>query len=123
MHAITLFPKKLWMLFPLLGAVVGCSHDPIPQAQIELTEQAVAQAQTVGATVEQPSMQLAIEKLARAQKNLTEQDYKRARMLAEQAELDARLAELQALVRNSQVQTQELKERADKLRQQLGAQP
>ena len=73
-------------------AMAGCAVDPVPNEQLRLSEQAVAQARAVGATEQLAEMQLAEQKLAGANKNMGEQDYKRARVLAEEAELDARLA-------------------------------
>lgn len=112
---------------PLLAALVsltltGCAHDPAPNAQLQLTEQVVLQASAVGADSQLPEMRMAQDKLRLAQKNMGEQDYKRARSLAEQAELDARLAEAKVLVAKSEAQLSELRSRISKLRKQLGAQ-
>ena len=102
-------------------ALAGCANDPAPVEQLRLTEQAVAQARAVGASAEQsPDMKLAEEKLARAQKNMGEQDYKRARIFAEQAELDARLAESKVLTEKSKAQLADLSARINRLRKQLG---
>ncbi|GAC1031209.1 DUF4398 domain-containing protein [Pseudomonas sp. No.21] len=102
-------------------ALAGCANDPAPVEQLRLTEQAVAQARAVGASAEQsPDMKLAEEKLARAQKNMGEQDYKRARIFAEQAELDARLAESKVLTEKSKAQLVDLSARINRLRKQLG---
>lgn len=103
-----------------LLALAGCASDPAPDAQLQLTEKAVAQARTVGADEQLEEMRLAESKLALARKNMDEQDYKRARMLAEQAELDARLAESRLLTAKSQAQLVELKARINRLRKQLG---
>ncbi|WP_408004326.1 DUF4398 domain-containing protein [Zestomonas carbonaria] len=103
-----------------LLALVGCANDPVPNEQMRLTEQAVEQARAIGATDEIGEMQLAEQKLARAQKNMGEEDYKRARVLAEQAELDARLAEARVLTRKSEEQLAELNARITRLRKQLG---
>ena len=71
-------------------ALAGCAGDPVPGEQMRLTEQAVAQARGLGADDSSEALQLALAKFAIAQKNMAEEDYKRARVLAEQAELDAR---------------------------------
>jgi len=92
----------------------------VPNEQLRLSEQAVAQAHAVGATEQLAEMQLAEQKLAGAQKNMGEQDYKRARVLAEQAELDARLAESRVLTAKSQEQLVDLQARIMRLRKQLG---
>ena len=101
-------------------AMAGCAVDPVPNEQLRLTEQAVAQAHAVGATDQLAEMLLAEQKLAGAQKNMTEQDYKRARVLAEEAELDARLAESRVLTAKSQEQLADLQVRITRLRNQLG---
>jgi ABC-type uncharacterized transport system auxiliary subunit len=100
--------------------MAGCAVDPVPNEQLRLSEQAVAQARAVGATEQLAEMQLAEKKLARAQKNVGEQDYKRARVLAEEAELDARLAESRVLTAKSQEQLADLQARITRLRKQLG---
>lgn len=105
----------------LLVALAGCTKDPAPIEQMRLTEQAVAQAKAVGADEQIPEMVLAEAKLARAQKNMNEQDYKRARMFAEQAELDARLAEGRVLTAKSEKQLADLNARIKRLHKQLGA--
>lgn len=107
-------------VFAALLMVAGCATDPAPTEQMRLTEQAMVQARAVGATVVLTDMQLAEQQFARAQKNMLEQDYKRARMLAEQAELNARLAEAQVLTLKSQEQLNALQTRIKRLRVQLG---
>lgn len=102
-------------------ALAGCANDPAPIEQMRLTEQAVAQAKAVGADEQVPEMVLAEQKLARAQKNMNEQDFKRARMFAEQAELDARLAEGRVLTSKSEKQLADLNARIKRLHKQLGA--
>ena len=101
-------------------ALVGCANDPAPMEQMRLTQKAVEQAKVVGATEEIEEMKLAQDKLALAEKNMGEQDYKRARVLAEEAELDARLAEAKVLTKKSQDQLAELTARINRLRKQLG---
>lgn len=107
-------------IFAALLALAGCAADPVPTEQLRLTEKAVEQARAVGATEQLADMKLAEQKLARAQKNIPEHDYKRARMLAEQSELDARLAEAQVLTSKSQEQLTALNARITRLRKQLG---
>ena len=102
--------------------VTGCTNAPAPTAQLQLTEQVVAQAASVGADNQLPEMKQAQDKLALAEKNMGEQDYKRARILAEQSELDARLAESKVLVAKSEAQLAELRAKIAGLREQLGAQ-
>ena len=106
-----------------LLVLAGCANDPAPHEQMRLTTQAVQQARAVGADQQIEEMQLAEKKLARAEKNMGEADYKRARMFAEQAELDARLAEAKVLNLKSQKQLDELNARITRLRKQLGEMP
>jgi hypothetical protein len=98
----------------------GCASDPVPDAQMQLTTQSIAQARAVGADNGDALFKHAEDGLALAQKNMSEGDYKRARTLAEQAELDARLAEVTAM--NAKVETQllELSAQIKRLRLQLG---
>jgi chromosome segregation ATPase len=107
-------------MLAMLLVLAGCATDPAPTEQLRLTEKALLQARAVGATEQQADMQLAEQKFARAQKNMPEEDYKRARLLAEQAELDARLAEAQVLTSKSQAQLTDLNARITRLRKQLG---
>jgi len=111
--------RRLCAALALL-ALAGCAADPAPNEQLRLTEQALAQAKAVGATEQVPELKLAEEKFARAQKNMGEEDYKRARIFAEQAELDARLAEAKVLTQKSREQLAELNNRIKRLRKQLG---
>lgn len=104
-------------------ALAGCANNPAPREQMRLTTQAVEQARAVGADAQIEEMQLAEKKLARAEKNMGEEDYKRARVFAEQAELDARLAEARVLNQKSQKQLDELNARITRLRKQLGELP
>jgi uncharacterized lipoprotein YmbA len=104
----------------LLG-LTGCASDPAPTEQLRLTEQALAQARAVGADEQVAELVMAEAKLRQAQSAMQRDAFKEARVLAEQAELDARLAEARVLTRKSQEQLNELNNRIDRLRQQLGA--
>ncbi|PTU75697.1 hypothetical protein DBO85_03225 [Pseudomonas mangrovi] len=108
----------------LLSAVVGmagCASDPAPFEQMRLTERALEQAAAVGATTSTQEYRLAEERFALAKKNMQEQDYRRARMLAEQAELDARLAEALTLRGESEQAITVQNARIERLRKQLGS--
>ncbi|WP_395611011.1 DUF4398 domain-containing protein [Pseudomonas sp. B22129] len=101
-------------------ALAGCAADPAPNEQMRLTRQALEQASAVGAsTDESPELKLAQEKFSRAEANMADQSYKRARMRAEEAELDARLAEAKVLTGKSQEQLNVLNTRIARLRKQL----
>jgi capsule polysaccharide export protein KpsE/RkpR len=102
-------------------ALAGCATDPAPNEQIRLTARALEQAKAVGASAEDmPELKLAEDKFSRAQGNMQDESYKKARMRAEQAELDARLAEAKVLTRKSQEQVDVLNTRITRLRKQLG---
>ncbi len=103
--------------------LAGCASDPAPLEQMRLTRQAVEQAHALGANAQGEELRQADQKLARAEKNLGEEDYKRARVLAEQAELDARLAEARFLNQKTQRQLDEVNGRITRLRKQLGELP
>ncbi len=105
----------------LLAVLGGCASDPAPQEQMQLTQRALDQARALGADESQPDYRLARDRYALAQKNMQEEDFKRARMLAEQAELDARLAEARLLRARSDQQIEALNVRIERLRAQLGA--
>ncbi|WP_025128726.1 DUF4398 domain-containing protein [Pseudomonas sp. PH1b] len=102
-------------------ALAGCATDPAPNEQMRLTAQALEQAKAVGASVDDvPELKLAEDKYSRAQGNMQDESYKKARMRAEQAELDARLAEAKVLTQKSQEQVNVLNTRITRLRKQLG---
>ncbi|BAO61217.1 MULTISPECIES: DUF4398 domain-containing protein [Pseudomonas] len=102
-------------------AMAGCATDPAPIEQMRLTAQTLEQAKAVGASAEDmPELKLAEDKFSRAQGNMQDESYKKARMRAEQAELDARLAEAKVLTRKSQEQVNALNTRITRLRKQLG---
>ncbi len=115
--------NQRFILVLVLSALAGCANDPAPNEQMRLTIQAVEQARAVGADQQIEEMREAERKLARAEKNMGEEDYKRARVFAEQAELDARLAEARVLNQKSQKQLDELNTRLARLRKQLGELP
>jgi hypothetical protein len=118
-----LVSKPLFSAILAASVLAGCASDPAPVEQMRLTEQALIQARALGADEQIPEMKMAEAKYARAQKNMGEEDYKRARVFAEQAELDARLAEARVLTQKSQEQLDELIYRINRLRAQLGDQP
>ncbi|MEN2397125.1 DUF4398 domain-containing protein [Pseudomonas halotolerans] len=111
--------RPLFAALAVLG-LAGCAADPAPNEQIRLTEQALEQARAVGATSEEvPELKLAEEKFARAQSNMADESFKKARMRAEQAELDARLAEAKVLTLKGEEHLNVLNTRIERLRKQL----
>lgn len=107
----------------LIGlALAGCASDPVPTAQLTLTEQVLTQARAVGAEAV-PELLLAERKMNNAKVAMQQKDYREARLQAEQAELDARLAEAKVLNEKSQLQLLELNRSIERLREQLGTLP
>lgn len=103
--------------------LAGCASDPAPEAQLQVTEEALAQARAVGAGAEQAELGQAEAGLEAARQAAGRQEYRQARMLAERAELDARLAEAQTLTAKNRAQIAELRNELRRLRTQLGEQP
>ncbi len=108
-----------WVL--LLATMVGCASDPAPHEQLRLTEQALTQARSAGASEQTAELAQAEQKLAAAITAMKDKDYRQARLQAEQAELDARLAEARVLNEKSRLEVAELHRRIARLREQLGA--
>lgn len=101
-------------------ALAGCAADPAPNEQMRLTQQALEQANAVGAVAaDSPELKLAEDKFTQAKADMADESYKDARMQAEEAELDARLAEARVLTRKSQEQLNVLNTRITRLRKQL----
>lgn len=101
-------------------ALAGCAADPAPNEQMRLTQQALEQANAVGAVADDsPELKLAEDKFTQAKADMADESYKDARMRAEEAELDARLAEARVLTRKSQEQLNVLNTRITRLRKQL----
>ncbi|WP_431034632.1 DUF4398 domain-containing protein [Pseudomonas yamanorum] len=101
-------------------ALAGCAADPAPDEQMRLTQQALEQANAVGAVADDsPELKLAEDKFTQAKADMADESYKDARMQAEEAELDARLAEARVLTRKSQEQLNVLNTRITRLRKQL----
>jgi hypothetical protein len=78
-------------------AVAGCASTPAPTEQMAVTKSAIANAVSAGASQYAPvEMRAAQDKMDRANRAMSKEDYKDARMLAEAAQADARLAEKMA---------------------------
>lgn len=106
-----------------LFLLAGCASDPAPEAQLQVTAQALQQARAVGASADQAVLAQAEAGLTAAREAAEREDYRQARMLAERAELDARLAEAQTLTAKNRAQLAELRSELRRLRNQLGEQP
>jgi len=87
---------------------------------MRLTQQALEQANAVGAAVDDSAeLKLAEGKFTQAKADMADKSYKDARMQADEAVLDARLAEAHVLTRKSQEQLNVLNPRIARLRKQL----
>lgn len=102
-----------------LLALAGCSSAPVPTEQLNVTDQAIAQAQAVIGGEDAQPLQGARQKAGQARAALANGDNKAARLAAEQAELDARWVEAQALATKSDVRRQQLQNQVGRLHRQL----
>ena len=109
--------KQVFILSSAVLWLAGCATDPAPIEQLRITEQAIEQAQTMGADDFLQPAQIALQK---AQEALAAEDYRAARLYAERAELDARLAEVQALSSMKRNNVAEITAQIQHLRLQLG---
>ena len=109
--------KQVFILSSAVLWLAGCATDPSPIEQLRITEQAIEQAQTMGADDFLQPAQIALQK---AQEALAAEDYRAARLYAERAELDARLAEVQALSSMKRNKVAEITTQIQRLRLQLG---
>lgn len=109
--------KQVFILSSAVLWLAGCATDPAPIEQLRITEQAIEQAQTMGADDFLQPAQIALQK---AQEALSAEDYRAARLYAERAELDARLAEVQALSSMKRNKVAEITTQIQRLRLQLG---
>ena len=109
--------KQVFILSSAVLWLAGCATDPAPIEQLRITEQAIEQAQTMGADDFLQPAQIALQK---AQEALAAEDYRAARLYAERAELDARLAEVRALSSMKRNKVAEITTQIQRLRLQLG---
>lgn len=109
--------SRVFVLSTAAMLLAACASDPAPLEQLRVTEQAIEQAQTMGADEYLVPAQTA---LKHAQNAFSAEDYRAARLYAERAELDARLAEVQALSAMSRNQLAEITAQIQRLRLQLG---
>ena len=84
--------------------MAGCASVAPPTAQMAVSKAAVAHASDASATEFAPlELQVAKDKLARAEQAMLKEDYVLARQLAEEAEADARLAEAKSKTAQAQI--------------------
>ncbi|MFA5171416.1 MAG: DUF4398 domain-containing protein [Sulfuriferula sp.] len=105
------------------GAVIfmaGCASTPAPTAQMAVAKAAVVDANSAGGAEFAP-MQLksAMEKLAGAERAMTDKDYVLARQLAEQAQVDAQLAGAAARTAKAKKAADAVQEDSRVLRQEI----
>lgn len=114
-------PLYLATLLTSLGLLIaGCAGLPAPTEQLAVSTAAVSQAGGAGGGEMAPAeMQMAREKLAKAQQAMTEEDYANARDLAREAQVDAQLAEAKALSTKARKAADELKEGDRVLRDEM----
>lgn len=114
---MSMLVKQIIILSSAALGLLGCAADPAPIEQLRVTEQAIEQAQTMGAEAFLQPAQIALQK---AQEALAAEDYRAARLYAERAELDARLAQVQALSSMKRNKVAEITTQIQRLRVQLG---
>lgn len=112
--------------FPALLATsallaVGCASLPAPTEQIAVSRAAVSSAVSDGGNEYAPLLlKSAVDKMAGAERAMTDKDYLHARRLAEQAQLDAKLAETTADYGKAQKAVDSAQESNRVLREEIG---
>ena len=103
-----------------LALASGCASTPAPTEQMAVSKAAIANAVSAGgpeyAAVEMKSAQ---DKLDRANRAMSKEDYDVARSLAEEAQADARLAEKMAQSGKAQKAAAVMQDDARALREEL----
>ncbi|KAB2970414.1 DUF4398 domain-containing protein [Zoogloea sp.] len=114
-------PLRLPSLLAGLGLLIaGCAGLPAPTEQLAVSTAAVSRAGGAGGGEMAPTeMQMAREKLAKAQQAMTDEDYGTARDLAREAQVDAQLAEAKALSAKARKAADELNEGNRVLRDEM----
>jgi hypothetical protein len=118
---------KTWMLLNaclvtlLMVVLAGCAgKTPVPEKQITLATQSIAQAESSGAVEFAPvELRLARDKLSQAKLAVDSEENFKARRLADEAMVDANLAEAKARSAKSQKVVEELKESIRILREEM----
>jgi Domain of unknown function (DUF4398) len=102
-------------------AVAACASTPPPTDQLALATAAVAHANAAGAQTLAPAeMDMARDKLRRANLAVTAEDFGRARQLAQQAQVDALLAEAKAEAARARKAADEVQAASRALREEMG---
>lgn len=107
-----LSPRNINQFLLVSASALGlaaCASTPVPIEQMAVTKAAVANAQTAGGTQAAPfEMNLATEKLAKANIAIANKQYEIARELALEAQVDARLAQIKSGSAKAQTAAAEL---------------
>ena len=121
MHTDKLLIRSMLAGACAVGALAGCSHAPVPREQLAVGSSSVDSAQTAGAAQLAPvELNMAREKLAKAQAAAHDKQFVAARRLAEEADADAQVARTKANAERSRRAAEEVMASLRTLRQQLG---
>lgn len=105
------------------GAVIfmaGCASTPAPTAQMAVSRAAVTEANNAGSNEFAPvQLKSAMDKMAAAERAMTDKDYVLARQLAEQAQVDAQLASAAARTAKAKKAADAVQEDGRVLRQEI----
>lgn len=108
------------------GAVIfmaGCASTPAPTQQIAAANTAITSANSAGGNEFAPvELKSAIDKLAAAERAMSEKDYELAKQLAEQAQVDAQLASAKASSAKAKKAADALQDSSRVLRQEINRQ-
>jgi len=105
----------------LVVVMSGCAAKvPVPEKQVTLASQSIAQAESSGAVEFAPvELKSAREKLSQAELAMAKKENHKAKQLADEAMVDANLAEAKARSAKSQKVVEELKESIRVLREEM----
>ena len=119
---MTLKQNRLALALGLAAALFlgACASMPPPTAELAVSTAAVAHAAGAGGNEAAPvDMTSARDKLARANKAMTDKDYKLALTMAQEAQADARLAESKADAARAQKAADAVQADSQALREEL----
>lgn len=104
-----------------VAVLAGCAiHEPVPEKEITLATQSIAQAESSGAVEFAPvELKAAREKLSQAKLSMDKEENLKAKQLADEAMVDANLAEAKARSAKSQKVVEELKASIRVLREEM----
>ena len=115
--------QRFFVFVAALGLLVvgGCaSNGTLSSQKISLADKALGEAKESNASMGAPAeLKAAEEKLALAKKAFSEEDYKRAALLAEQASIDAEYARTKATTEKVKRMNEEMRKNIEALRQEV----